>query len=273
MTPRPRVSLHAACALFLLSGASGLMYEVVWMRQLSLVLSVTVYAVTTVLCAFMGGLALGAAVGGVMADRTRRPLLAYGAIELVIGLSGIAIPWILFNLGPLWIWMHDRLGGTGPLIMSARFAVAFAVLMVPCTLMGATLPLLSRAVLHDSERAARGAGLLYAVNTLGAVLGCFVAGFILLREIGLTRTSLVAAALNLLVGVVAIALGRRATSARVPAVPAAPAAAASARPSISVRPQVAVACAILAVSGFTALGYEVLWTRALEQFVHNSTYA
>jgi spermidine synthase len=147
--------------------------------------------------------------------------------------------------------------------MGARFALAFAILLVPCTLMGATLPLLSRAVLHDSKHAARGAGLLYAVNTFGAMLGCFTAGFVLLRTIGLSRTSMVAAGLNLAVGVVAIVLGRRST---LPV--AAPTPAPAGDP-----PRVAAACTVLAVSGFTALGYEVLWTRAHEQFVHNSTYA
>jgi len=235
------------------------------MRQLSLVLSVTVYAVTTVLCAFMAGLAAGASVGGVLADRTARPLLAYGAIELLIGVTGLVVPWILFSLGPVWVWLHDALGGTGPLLVGARFGVAFGVLFVPCTLMGATLPLLSRAVLDDSARVVRGAGLLYAINTLGAVIGCFLAGFVLLREIGLTRTSSVAAAANILVGVVSIVLGRRASA---PSAPAPSTAATSAG-----TPRIAAACTILAVSGFTALGYEVLWTRALEQFVHNSTYA
>lgn len=244
------------------------MYEVVWMRQLSLVLSVTVYAVTTVLCAFMAGLATGAAVGGVLADRTARPLLAYGVIELVIGVSGLVVPWILFNLGPVWIALYDALGGEGPLLLAARFAVAFGVLFIPCTLMGATLPLLSRAVLDDTRRAARGAGMLYAINTFGAVLGCFLAGFVFLRLVGLSRTSLLAATLNVLVGVAAIALGRRGSTAS----RAAATAPAEAAPS-GTASRLAAACIVLAVSGFTALGYEVLWTRALEQFVHNSTYA
>jgi len=240
------------------------MYEVVWMRQLSLVLSVTVYAVTTVLCAFMAGLAAGAAVGGPLADRVRRPLVAYGIIEVAVGVTGFAIPWLLFHLAPLWVRVHDAFGGTGPLLGGVRFALAFGVLLVPCTLMGATLPLLSRAALHESEDAARGAGFLYAVNTLGAVIGCFVAGFVLLREVGLSRTSMIAASLNVAVGVVAIVLGRRGTAGAAPA-----SAAASGRQPT----RVAAACTVLAVSGFTALGYEVLWTRALEQFVHNSTYA
>jgi predicted membrane-bound spermidine synthase len=244
------------------------MYEVVWMRQLSLVLSVTVYAVTTVLCAFMAGLALGAALGGPLADRVRRPLFAYGVLEIVIGLTGMVIPWLLFNLSPIWVRLHDALGGAGMALATARFAFAFALLLVPCTLMGATLPLLSRAVLNRSEGATRGAGLLYAINTLGAVIGCFLAGFVLLRELGLTRTSLVAAALNLAVGAVAIWLGGRADA---PAPAAGAVAAAPAAPGPPAR--IGAACAVLTVSGFTALGYEVLWTRALEQFVHNSTYA
>lgn len=259
-----RMPLALACGLFLVSGASGLIYEVVWMRQLSLVLSVTVYAVTTVLCAFMAGLALGASVGGPLADRVRSPLRAYGLVELALAASGLVIPWILFHLGPLWSALHHLLGGRGFAFGGMRFLVAFGVLLVPCTLMGMTLPILSRAAIDRREGATSGAGLLYAINTLGAVLGCFVAGFVLLRVLGLEETSAIAALGNLLVGAVAIAYGRGAVArAEVEAVP---------EPERA-PPRLAVACVALAVSGFAALGYEVLWTRALVQFVHNSTYA
>lgn len=258
---RPRRTL---LALFFASGAAGLVYEVVWMRLLSLVMSVTVYAVTTVLCAFMAGLALGAALGGRVADRVRRPLLAYGLIEVAIAATGLVTPWLLFRLAPAYVWLHDVAGGSGPLFTTARFLLAFGVLLVPCTLMGATLPLLSRAAIGDTERAGRGAGLLYAINTLGAVLGCVAAGFVLLPAVGLLRTSALAAAVNLAVGLLAMRLGGH--------LPA-PAAVRAQAPAPAAPATVGVACVALAISGFTALGYEVLWTRALEQFTHNSVYA
>src|SRR2546428_795540 len=234
------------------------------MRLLSLTLSVTVYAVTTVLCAFMSGLALGAAIGGRVADRVKSPLLAYGLVELGIAATAVGTAATLFHLGPASVWVHDRLGASPLALTSGRFVLAFVVLLVPCTLMGATLPLLGRATIADRDAVGRGAGGLYAMNTLGAVLGTIAAGFALIPGLGLWRTSAVAAGLNLAVGLVALCLGWRAAAPTLPR-PASASAPAKAR--------VRLVCLAFALSGFTALGYEVLWTRALEQFTHNSTYA
>jgi len=241
--------------LFLASGISGLVYEVVWMRLLSLTFSVTVYAVTTVLCAFMAGLALGAAAGGRVADRVRRPLLVYGLVEVGVGLTGIMTPSVLFRLGPAYVWLHDAVAGSAVGFTAGRFALAFAVLLVPCTLMGATLPLLGRATIPRDDAVGRGAGALYAVNTLGAVLGVVLAGFALVPNAGLWATSAVAASLNVLVGLAAIALGGRTETATGPT---------SRRERPPMPAWVRLVCLAFAVSGFTALGYEVLWTRALE---------
>jgi len=253
----------ALLALFFASGASGLIYEIVWMRLLSLTMSVTVYAVTTVLCAFMAGLALGAAIAGRVAHRVRRPLLAYGCVEIVLAAVALVTPTLLFHLGPIYADIHAAFGGGGLGFTIARFLLAFGVLLIPSTLMGTTLPLLSRAVIQNTEVVGRGAGALYAVNTLGAVVGCVSAGFLLIPNLGLSLTNGFAATVSLLVGVVATLLGRNlitstdhVASRLVPA-------------SANVR----LAYVAIAISGFTALGYQVLWTRALEQYTHNSTYA
>jgi len=266
MTSAPVVRLRLLFPLFFVSGASGLIYQVVWMRALALTLSVTVYAVTTVLCAFMSGLALGAWLAGRMADRLERPLLAFGLVEIGVGLTGIVTPRVLLELGPAYGWLAASLGPSSPLLILARFGFAAAVLLIPTTLMGMTLPLLSRAAIERDGEVGRGAGGLYGVNTLGAVAGAIAAGFALISALGLTATSSLAAALNLAVGLVAVAVGRHAS--RQAAVAAAPAAARDPLPRSAV-----LAVLAFGVSGFTALGYEVLWTRALEQFVHNSTYA
>ena len=261
------MSLPRLLLLFFLSGACGLIYQVVWMRALTLTLSVSVYATTTVLCAFMGGLALGAALAAGVADRLRRPLLAFGLAELGVGLSGLASLGMLFDLGPAYAWLHANVGGTGPALTIGRFLLACAVLLVPTTLMGTTLPLLSRAAVADESAVGRSTGSLYALNTLGAVAGCLAAGFALIPAWGLSATTSVAAALNLAVGASAAALGLRAA----PRASAVPRHADSARRPTP--PAVRAAALGFGVSGLTAMGYEVLWTRALEQFTHNSTYA
>lgn len=253
----------ALLGLFFASGASGLIYEIVWMRLLSLTMSVTVYAVTTVLCAFMAGLALGAAIAGRYAHRARRPLLAYGCVEIALAAVALVTPTLLFHLGPIYASVHAALGGGGFGFAVARFVLAFAVLLVPSTLMGTTLPLLSRAVIQNTEVVGRGAGALYAVNTLGAVVGCVAAGFVLIPNLGLSLTNGFAASVSLAVGLCAVWLGRD-------LITSTDHVAARLEPASST---VRLAYAAIAISGFTALGYQVLWTRGLEQFTHNSTYA
>jgi predicted membrane-bound spermidine synthase len=252
--------------LFFISGACGLVYEVVWIRLLSLTLSVTVYALTTVLCAFMAGLGLGALLAALVADRVRRPLLAFALIELGIGVCGIAVPRVLFELDPAYVWLRHAFEDVPALFVSGRFLLAFVVLVVPATLMGATLPLLSRAIVADLGTVAAPAGALYGVNTLGAVAGCVIAGFWLVPKLGLRNASALAASFNLVVALCALALARR-------GLPAPPAPATNPPgPARSAR-MAWLASAAFAVSGFTAMGYEILWTRALEPFAHNSTYA
>jgi spermidine synthase len=251
--------------LFFLSGAAALIYEVVWIRLLTLTLSITVYSLTTVLCAFMTGLAIGAGISAALADRIRRPLQGFGLLELGIGLCGLLVPVVLGNLGAVYVWLHDALGGHGLAFFSARFALAFLVLLAPTTLMGITLPLLSRAVIEDRSLVGRGAGSLYAANTIGAVAGCVLAGFVLVPVLGLAVSSAVAALLNLGIAVCALGLARGAESRPVERSPRVERAALS--------PAARLAALAFAISGFTAMGYEVLWTRALEHYTHNSTYA
>ncbi len=251
--------------LFTVSGAAALVYQVVWIRQLSLTLSVTVYALTTVLCAFMAGLALGAALAGQIADRLRRPLVAFGLAEIGIAVCGVAVPTILYGLSDAYVWLYHAFGGSGLGFDLSRFLLAFAVLIVPTTLMGTTLPMLARAIIGRTDVVGRRAGALYAANTLGAVVGVVLAGFVLIPAFGLQATSAGAASFNTAIGVLAIALGWRRRLA-----PAATGESA-ARPAL---PRAArLAALAFGVSGFAAMGYEVLWTRSLEHFTHNSTYA
>ena len=156
--------------LFFTSGACALAYEVVWIRLLGLTLSVTVYALTTVLCAFMAGLALGAAIASRFADRVRRPLALFGAIELLIAVSGVVVPGILLEMGPAYVWVRDTLGGEGLSFVLVRFFLAFVILLIPTTLMGTTLPLLSRAAIRRGDEVGSGAGIAAGLSEVRAYL-------------------------------------------------------------------------------------------------------
>jgi len=264
-----------AFVLFFSSGAAGLIYQVAWSRMLSLVIGVTILAITTVVCTFMAGLGLGAWVFGRHARRWGDPLRLYGLVEAGIGAYALLTP-LLFH----WVQeLYGSLSGEwGELqLIFARVVISAAVLIVPTTLMGGTLPLLSRAVSEqgDGKDAARDVGRLYAVNTIGAVVGCLGAGFFLLGELGIRSSLFVAAMLNLAIAAVAIAAtrGRDAETAPVSERPAAPADSSTTvidPTRFDGRMLVLVA---LFFSGFAALGYEVLWTRALQVYLRTSTYA
>lgn len=251
--------------MFLASGASALVYEVVWTRQLTTLFGATVYAVATVLTAFMGGLALGSWLIGRRADRMRRPLFVFGLLETGIAAASLAFPFLLKLITPV-IGMFYATGGEGTFLLFSlvRFVIAFLLLMVPTTLMGATLPVMSRAVARDLRGVGRAVGGLYALNTLGAVLGVFCTGFFLLEHLGVWRTTLVAVLIDVFVATLAVVLG---WSLMVPAGEEWEQAAPEAnRPSDAPHYSPRVVQVVLVtyfVSGFVALCYQVAWSRSL----------
>jgi spermidine synthase len=253
-----------ALAVFFTSGLAGLIYQVVWSRLLTLVVGVSIFAITAVICTFMAGLALGSWAVGRFGGRWRDPLLAYGAIEGVIGIYAVLTPWIFDLAQPLYIWAFQVFESAGLNVF--RVILSAAILLVPTTLMGATLPLLSRAVAARDDQPARGVGILYAMNTFGGVGGCLLAGFVLLHLVGVRGSLFIAAGLNLAIAAVVIAVQR--SSRRAPAPPAEPEAEAGVGDAAG-----RFVLTLFFFTGFAALGYELLWTRALLVYLKASTYA
>ena len=255
----------AIAILFLASGFSALVYQIVWLRLLALVFGVTVYAASAVLTSFMAGLALGSWLGGRAADRVGNPLRAFGYVELGIGASALAVPLLLEVAQTLYVRIYMQAPDAAALLTVARVVCSALVLLVPTTLMGASLPLLAKHVTTSGGAAAARVGALYAANTGGAIVGTFVAGFYLIGAAGITATTRVAAAVNAIVGVTALLLSAR-TPAASPAAEAIPEHA----PSTLDQRRVLVA---LAVAGFAGLALEVVWFRALLLFIPATTYA
>ncbi len=185
------------------------MYQVLWLRLLSMVFGVTAYAASTVLATFMAGLALGSVVAGRLADRVQRPLRWFGAVELGIGASALLTPWLLGAAQALYSTVPATMADNFAVLTVVRVACSAAVLIVPTALMGATLPLVVRSSVVTRGDLGPRVGLLYAVNAGGAITGALLAGFYLIGTVGIRRTFLVAAALNALVAVAAVALSRR----------------------------------------------------------------
>lgn len=289
--------------LFAVSGMSGLVYELAWVRLLSHLLGGTTAAISTVLACYMGGLALGSWWFGARADRVRDPLRLYAGLELGVAAAGVAVPLLLLGLKPLYVAAAPALPEAWRALL--RLAIAALLLLPPTIGMGGTLPALSRFLVRRDGRLGRGLGLLYAVNTLGAVLGAALAGFVLIPQLGLWPSVGLAVSGNLIAGAGALLLGRGSTTtgpaapaagpAAAPAVPAsALAAPAPARTAPVVAPAATPAAAAagpggraerypeidirlltaaFALSGFAALGCELYWTRALQHFLGNTTYA
>lgn len=185
---------------FGLSGMAALIYEVVWIRPLSVVFGSSVYAVSTMLTAFMAGFALGSFGFRHLADKVKNPVYLFCALELGIGLYGLMIVPLFSQLPSLYSWLYGAL--SQPLFTYVQFIVSFLFLIIPTTLMGATWPVVNKVYIRQMKRFGEGAGKLYSTNSLGSVLGSFSAGFLLIPLLGVRGTSLVAASLNLAVAAV-----------------------------------------------------------------------
>ncbi len=260
----------AILALFVVSGATSLVYEVLWLRDLILVFGSTQFATSTVLATFMGGLALGAFVAGrSIGRRTSRPLAVYGWLEVGIGLYALAVPWLFSRLTPLYQRIWDAGASESFLVLSLAKALGIGcVLLIPTMLMGASLPVLARQVADDPDRIGGRVGTLYAVNTFGAIVGVFVAGFVAIPGLGMRATLLSTACANLVLGVAAIALASRAP---LPARATPAAADKDERGRIDGRLRIVLL--VLGASGFVALVLEVAWTRVLALVMGSSVYA
>jgi spermidine synthase len=254
---------RATYALFFVSGAAGLVYEVVWSRLLKDLFGVTAYAVAAVLATFLGGLALGAWLLGRRIDRHPWPLRFYGYLEIGVGSAALLGTVALRLFEPLHQAAAVRLSPGSPLLLLVRVAIASVVVLPATLLMGATLPAITRDVVARMGKVGRDLSGLYALNTAGAVVGSLVAGFVLIRAIGVHPTLGVAVAANLAVGIAALLL-----AARTEPLAAAPVAVAPA-----VRGRDAGLLVAVALSGFVTLALEVVWTRVLVLVVGSSTHA
>ncbi len=261
------------------SGTAALIYEVAWARLLALVIGHAVAAVSTVLAAFMGGLAVGAAIGGRLAPRVdrSRALRTYAILELATGASALLLPFALSMARPALAAAYAD-GPGGAWFGLLRITISLAVLAVPAALMGATFPVAVRWYAGSDARAAADAGALYAVNTVGATGGAGLAAFVLLPLVGLRSTTLIAVALNVSAAALALVIARGAGAPA--ALPTRPAAGTPPRSRRRPRvlpaldpPRPVVAAMALGLSGFVALVFEVVWTRLLALIVGPTTYA
>lgn len=250
-------------AVFFLSGCAALIFETLWFRQAGLMLGNSVWSSSIVLASFMSGLALGNLAAAQLGARLRKPILAYAGLEALIGATGLLLvllfPVLTRDLAPLLA----RLASHGTQLHAARLAVAFALLVLPASAMGATLPVLVAGLGGGPAGFGRTLGRLYGWNTLGAVLGALAGELLLIERFGVSGTGAVAAALDLLAAWAAVRLAPALAPSELATTPAEPAVVRGPARSL-------LAAAFLA--GGLLLALEVVWFRFLLLFtIGNST--
>ena len=253
---------------FFVSGFAALIYQTAWTRQFAFVFGTSELAIATVLAAYMGGLAAGAAIAARFAPQVRRPVLTYALLELGIAAAALAVPFGISVARGLYQALFATSGGPPAVggLGTALFylACSFVILLIPTGLMGATLPLLTRHAVKSSREIGSRTGALYAINTAGAVAGTLLTGFLILPELGLRGTLAVAIASNALVFAAAALLarnsppverfGREETQS----------------PPTGRRRFILV---LILLSGSVSFYYEVLWSRLLVHILGGSLYA
>jgi spermidine synthase len=262
-----------AYGLFLFSGATALVYQVTWLRELSLIFGASFYATSIVLSSFMGGLALGGFVAGRVSGRLPHPLTTYGLLEIAIALFAMILPPLLGTVDAAYVSTAHSQGEVTPALNGMRFILAFGVLFLPTFFMGATLPVLIRFMVHAYGELGTRLAFLYGINTCGAAGGALLAGFVLLPTLGTAATQHTAVVANLIIGVLAIAAdflaGRPASE---------ESAIAANDQSLAESPDLGALPLQLAffgasVAGLSALALEVMWTRAISLIIGSTTYS
>ncbi|MBK9264919.1 MAG: fused MFS/spermidine synthase [Polyangiaceae bacterium] len=268
---RPRFSL--VVLLFLVSGSTGLLYEVAFGKLLGYVFGATAYAISTVLASFMGGLALGAHIGGKHASKLGKPLAAYGVLEIIVGIVCAVSPVALEALTRVYVSLAQNAPDSLATITALRAAMAVGIVIVPTVAMGATLPILSRVVAGERESGSeRRLSILYAINTAGGALGALTSAYAVLPALGVRGTIWAAAITNIVIGTIALIVGKRSSSA--------------AHASLEVKPskdepvvvtnapdREGTMLAFAFASGFVVFAAEVVETHLLALLIGNSAYA
>lgn len=211
----PRLLRPTLLLAFGLSGASALIFEVVWTRTLSTVMGSSTYALSTMLAAFMAGLSVGGGLGAFASRKLKDPIRAFALCELGIGVAGLVVAPLMRSLTPVYIATYYAFHESFAAFYAVQFVIAFLLMGVPTTLMGMTFPLTVRLFTEWRGEPGRQAGRLYAVNTFGGIVGSLAAGFLLIPIVGVTKTAAIAAVLNVVNALAILLLRRRAREAGV----------------------------------------------------------
>jgi spermidine synthase len=251
-----RMNLAVPAALLFVSGLASLVYQMLWVKQLSLMVGVEVQAITTAVGAFFGGLAVGGYVWGRFADRLGRPLFLYAILEMAVAILAVGASFGLAKGPPLFAYLEGRIG-------PFAWVLPFGLVGVPAMLMGGTLPILMRSFSPQAEKFGVTGGRLYAANTFGAIAGVLLTSFVLIPALGVRGSALAAGAINLVAALVAFVVAWSIRAGNIGSQSPA-----SSRPTGS-----SLALILYAIAGGIALGYEVIWSQTMVQWTSTRTFA
>ena len=248
--PAPQVASPALlipALLLFVSGAAALVYQVLWIKQLSLVVGVEVYAITTGISAFFAGLALGGLLFGRWADRMQQPVVLYAGLEVLVAVLGVGATFAMSLAASPFAWLEEHIG-----LMA--WVLPFVLVGIPALLMGGTLPVLVRSLASDPQHLGKAGGQLYAANTAGAIAGTLLAAFVLIATLGVRGSALAAAG--------ALWFQRQRVAPGLAPVK-----------HHTDKKTDRLALWLYAIAGGVALGYEVVWSQSIVQFMSTRTYA
>ena len=254
-----------ALICFVLSGFAALVYEISWIRKASLVVGATSYAVSTVLGVFFGGLAIGSYLFGKRTRQQRKPIRLYGKLEIGVGILCIASVFTLPLIESLYSSLYDSIQGGLFVALLIRAALVSICLLPPTILMGATLPLFCRQFIRHKNGVLNSISWLYGLNTLGAAIGAAVCGFALLPTIGVNASIFLAGGISIIVGSIMLVVKLPDTAAHVEEEQ-------TVEESEQTKDKSRAMGIVFALSGFAAIGNEIIWTRFLTLILENNVY-
>ena len=277
-----RASINWLMMIYFTSGICSLIDEVIWVRLLKLTLGNTVYATSIVVSTFMAGLALGALIMSRYSDRIKRQLRLYALIETLITIAALLLPWALKIADRVYVWFYRTYEPTQKELLVVQVVISGLLVLGPSMLMGSTFPLLGRYVTSLENQTGRLVGRLYALNTLGAAVGCFLAGFVLIRSMGIMGTLYTAAIINIFVAFAGWFLSRFSRATVGEKDQEEPHEIGHRPPSHGVNVEIAgttsgggrmyVLLFAFFLSGLISISYELLWMRSIVHLLSGYTY-
>ena len=258
----------AALAVYFFSGVCSLTYEVIWQRLLKLILGNTTYATSITVAVFLGGLAIGSLIVGKKADAIKNKLLVYGIIEIAVAFFALLTPFFLKGMDHVYIGLFQSTSPSPSLILALQVLVSTVILAVPTVLMGCTLPILASLVSRNAKVAGWETGILYGLNTVGALVGVSATGFYLIRLFGVYPALYSAVGLNVGIGLVSCLLSRFLAGAPLENTPLQ-------TPGNEPERRRGLRTAVfiwLFIMGLVALGYEIVWVRTVIHLLKAEIY-